>query len=117
MRVLVIAPGAGGPIPPRAGGHAGPHETAECLAAAPGSVDLTRFDHCATKLPKYEGLDREPYKPGTSPEGSADIDRHMSAEEWTWEESLPELATPENAEKWMAQTVAALAARVKEELA
>jgi len=115
MRVLVVEPWTYIEIPPDTGGHAGPYETGECLAAAPGSVDLSRFDPSATKLPKYEGLDREPYKRGTSPEGIEDTDRHMSATQWQWEERLPELATAEAGQKWMAETAAALAAVVKDE--
>ncbi len=114
MRVIVVAPGSLVEIPAEAGGHAGPHETAQALVAAAEAVDLSRFDPTATKLPKYEGLDRQPYKQGTSPEGSEDIERHMSAEEWTWEESLPELVTPQQAEQWMSEVAEAVAGQVKE---
>ena len=116
MQVLVVAPESLVEIPAEAGGHAGPHETAQALAAAPEAVDLSRFDPTATRLPRYDRLDREPYKQGTSSAGSDDIDRHMSAEEWSWEQKLPELVSPQSAEQWMSQAAEAVAGRVKQEM-
>jgi len=116
MRVIVVAPESLVEIPAEAGGHAGPHETAQALVAAAEAVDLSRFDPTATTLPRYEHLDREPYKQGTSSAGSDDIDRHMSATQWTWEQKLPELVSPESGEKWMSEAAEAVAGRVNEEM-
>jgi len=115
MQVLVVAPESLVELPAEAGGHAGAYETAQLLAAAPEAVDLSRFDPTATRLPKYEGINREPYKQGTSSQGSDDIDDHMSAKEWSWQQNLPELVNPQDAEQWMSKIAEAVAEQVKEE--
>lgn len=116
MQVLVVTPWSLVDITAEAGGHAGARETGQLLTAASEAVDLSRFDPTATRLPKYEGLDPEPYKEGTSAQGSDDIDDHMSATEWSWQENLPELVNSQSAEQWMSETAEAVAGRVKEEM-
>ena len=71
-------------------GHAGPGETAECVAAARGMVRLDLFDPAATRLPRYEGLDPNTYCQGLSPAQHERVHAHMARTEWPWAEDLVE---------------------------
>ncbi|MGD8240840.1 MAG: hypothetical protein PVH68_19980, partial [Armatimonadota bacterium] len=99
------------------GGHAGPGETAECIAAAPDAVHLERFDADATALPRYEGLDPETYKEGLSSEAHEGLERHMARTHWEWDPELPDRATPEAARQVVDAIADGLAAKVNELLA
>jgi creatinine amidohydrolase/Fe(II)-dependent formamide hydrolase-like protein len=74
-------------------GHAGSGETAQCMAARPGSAKLDRFDPGQTRLPRYEGLDPETYSDGFSAALQEHVRRHMTATKYPWEADLARVAT------------------------
>jgi creatinine amidohydrolase len=81
------------------GGHAGASETVQCLAARPGSVDVSRFDPNGTKLPRYEGLNPATYYVGLSEELHEHVRTHMARTEWPWSPDLAEVSTAELGER------------------
>lgn len=80
------------------GGHAGPDETAELMAANPDAVHLDRFDPADTLLPQYEGCDPWLYSRGLSPEAREAVFRFMAREHWQWTPDLAQRVTPEAAQ-------------------
>lgn len=94
------------PIP---GGHAGPAETAECMAARPGSVYLDRFDAEDTKIPRYEGLIPATYTEGL-PEGMHENVRvHMERRVWQWHPHVARLPSEEIGNKLLNMMAESLA--------
>lgn len=88
------------------GGHAGPDEAAELLAAEPAAVHLDRYDPDDTLLPKYARADGGPLDPwlysrGLSEEAQASVHQFMAREQYTWSPDLAERVTPERAQALM----------------
>lgn len=96
---ILVKPGPDGPIAATlGGGHAGPDETAELMAANPAAVHLDRFHPEDTLLPQYEGCDPELYSRGLSPEAREAVFRFMAREHWQWDADLARKVTPEAAQ-------------------
>ncbi len=90
-------------IPPEWAAHAGPWETAECMACEPAAVDLSRYQPDDPVLPKYDLPDSGPYKRGLSQAAQGCIDKWTARTTWPWVADLPERVTPEQAEAWLAE--------------
>ncbi|MCX7016543.1 MAG: creatininase family protein [Candidatus Sumerlaeota bacterium] len=96
-------------------GHAGPGETAQCIAAARGKQRLDRFDPRATRLPRYEGLDPATYYDGLSEENHERVRAHMARAEWPWEADLvDQVLIPGLPEALLQNAAENLAAKAKE---
>jgi len=81
------------------GGHAGPNEAAELMAAQAEAVHLDRYDPEDTLLPKYDGCDPELYSAGLTEESRESVQKFMAREHYEWDPDLAEKVTPEAARK------------------
>ena len=99
------------------GGHAGAGETVQCMAAKPGSVNLSRHDPADTTLPRYEGLDPATYYDGLSEPLHEGVRNHIARTEWPWQPDLAELATQEKGERLLDAMARGLAAKAEALLA
>jgi len=79
------------------GGHAGPDEAAELMAANAAAVHLGRFDPEDTLLPKYADCDPWLYSRGLSPEAREAVFRFMAREHYEWDADLAQKVTPASA--------------------
>ncbi len=96
------------------GGHAGPDEAAELMAADPDAVHLDRYDPEDTLLPKYENCDPCLYARGLSEEAQAAVHKFMAREHYEWSPDLAEKVTPEAARAHLDETCDKLADEVRE---
>ncbi len=79
------------------GGHAGPDEAAELMAANADAVHLDRFDPEDTLLPRYPGCDPWLYSRGLSEAARESVFRFMAREHYEWDADLARKVTPEAA--------------------
>lgn len=79
------------------GGHAGPEEAAQLMAAVPDAVHLDLYDPEDTLLPKYDNCDPWLYSRGLSEEAQERVHQFMAREHYQWSPDLAEKVTPEAA--------------------
>ncbi|MFW5867088.1 MAG: creatininase family protein [Armatimonadota bacterium] len=96
------------------GGHAGPDEAAELMAAEPDAVHLDRYDPEDTLLPKYENCDPWLYARGLSEDAQAAVHAFMAREHYEWSPDLAETVTAEAARALMDEICDKLAEEVRE---
>ncbi len=96
------------------GGHAGPDEAAQLMAAEPDAVHLDRYDPDDSLLPKYEECDPELYGLGLSEEAQASVREFMAREHYSWSPDLAKVVTPEAARAHFDEVCDRLAEEVKE---
>jgi len=96
------------------GGHAGPDEAAELMAADPAAVHLDRYDPEDTLLPKYENCDPWLYARGLSEESQAAVHTFMAREHYSWSPDLADKVTPESAQALMDEICDRMAEEVRE---
>ncbi|MEA3401860.1 MAG: creatininase family protein [Armatimonadota bacterium] len=119
VRILVKA-GPDGPLDSSiGGGHAGPNEAAELMAADPATVHLDRYDPEDTLLPKYDsagGAACDPwlYSRGLTPESREAVFRFMAREHYEWDPELAEKVTPEAAQRIFDEVCDRLAEELRE---
>lgn len=113
-----VSHGLSGPFETRlGGGHAGPDEAAQLMAADPDSVHLDRYEPEDTLLPKYEHCDPWLYARGLSEEAQARVHQFMAREHYEWSPDLAEKVTPEAAEAHLNEVCDLLAEEVREWMA
>ncbi len=113
LRVLVASGPAVPPDTGLGGGHAGPYETGEVMAAGANYVHLDRFDPEDRQLPKYDGCDPELYSRGLSADATEAVHKFMAKELYDWDADLVEKVTPEAARRHTEMTCDAIAADLR----
>lgn len=112
---ILVSHGLTGPFETAlGGGHAGPDEAAQLMAADPGTVHLDRFDPEDTLLPKYEGCDPWLYGRGLSEEAQAAVHKFMAREHYEWSPDLAQIVTPEAARAHFDEVCDQLADAIRE---
>lgn len=112
---ILVKPAPQGPFEASmGGGHAGPDEAAELLAADPNAVHLDRFDPEDTLLPKYEGCDPWLYSRGLSHEARRAVIDFMEREHYRWNPELASVVNKDSAEALFDEICGKLADELRE---